>query len=189
MARDTDPIQLLRRVVLKDRAAFERFYDTLSPLVFGLALRMLRDRPEAEELTQDVFYQVWRQAENYSKERGMPEAWLIAMTRSRAIDRLRARRRRPEALRPVTEEGDEALRLASPGNGPAPGDRLLLEELLGGLSGPQHAVIRMAYFEGLTQTEIATRLGEPLGTVKTRVRDGLRQLRRLVEERKKGRTA
>jgi RNA polymerase sigma-70 factor (ECF subfamily) len=144
---------------------------------------MLRERGEAEEVVQDVFLQAWRQAGTYSRDRGTPEAWLITMARSRGIDKLRSRRRRGEMVRPA-EDPDrltEPVALES-ASGPAEA-RATLGGALGDLPAAQRSVLELAYFDGLTQTEIAARLGEPLGTVKTRMRSGLERLRGILAAR------
>jgi RNA polymerase sigma-70 factor (ECF subfamily) len=176
-------VRLLGDIARGDRDAFARFYDLHAGLVHTLALRMLRERGEAEEVVQDVFLQAWRQAWTYSRDRGTPEAWLITMARSRGIDKLRSRRRRGEMVRPA-EDPDrltEPVALES-ASGPAEA-RATLGGALGDLPAAQRSVLELAYFDGLTQTEIAARLGEPLGTVKTRMRSGLERLRGILAAR------
>jgi RNA polymerase sigma-70 factor (ECF subfamily) len=176
-------VRLLGDIARGDREAFARFYDLHAGLVHTLALRMLRERGEAEEVVQDVFLQAWRQAGTYSRDRGTPEAWLITMARSRGIDKLRSRRRRGEMVRPA-EDPDrltEPVALES-ASGPAEA-RATLGGALGDLPAAQRSVLELAYFDGLTQTEIAARLGEPLGTVKTRMRSGLERLRGILAAR------
>jgi RNA polymerase sigma-70 factor (ECF subfamily) len=159
-----------------DRDAFARFYDLHASLVFTFALRLLRDRAEAEEVTQDVFLQAWRQAGEYREERGTPEAWLLTMVRSRGIDKLRSRRRRHEVV-PIVDDPEGAGGGAVASEAAASEARVLAAGALAELSAPQREVLELAYFDGLTQTEIAARLGQPLGTVKTRMRSGLERLR------------
>jgi RNA polymerase sigma-70 factor (ECF subfamily) len=183
-AGSPDPsVRLISEIARGDRDAFARFYDLHAALVHTFALRLVRERGEAEEVVQDVFVQAWRQAESYSPERGTPEAWLITMTRSRGIDKLRSRRRRDEMGRPA----ENPERLAEPvvlesASGAAEA-RATLGGALSDLPVTQRSVLELAYFDGLTQSEIATRLGEPLGTVKTRMRSGLERLRGVLSAR------
>jgi RNA polymerase sigma-70 factor (ECF subfamily) len=177
-------VRLLAAIARGDRDAFARFYDLHAGLVHTFALRILREREEAEEVVQDVFVQVWRQAEAYSRERGTPEAWLVTLARSRGIDKLRSRRRRDEMVRPA----DNPDRLPEPAvlesaTGPAEA-RATLGGALADLPDAQRRVLELAYFDGLTQTEIAAHLGEPLGTVKTRVRSALDRLRAALAARR-----
>ncbi len=173
-----DPsVPLIAAIARGDRDAFARFYDLHAALVHTFALRILRERGEAEEVVQDVFLQVWRQAEGYSTDRGTPEAWLITMTRSRGIDKLRSRRRRDEMVRPA-DNPDRLPEPAVPESAAGPAEaRATLGGALADLPAAQRSVLELAYFDGLTQSEIAVRLGEPLGTVKTRMRSGLERLR------------
>lgn len=169
---------LITRIAAGDRDAFSRFYDLLAPTAFGLIRRVLRDPEAAAEVLQEVFWQVWREAPRYDPKRGSPEAWLVMRAKTRAIDRLRSTRRRDRTfVAPVDES------VAQSNDGPAENpavvaeDRGLVQTALAQLPEPQRRVIELAFFEGLTQSEIATRLGEPLGTVKTRARLGLERLR------------
>ena len=172
-----DSIYLLQQVAGGDREAFGRFYDRYATLAFTFALRLLGSPSDAEDLLQEIFLQVWRQAQSYNPERGTPEAWLIMMTRSRALDKLRSRRRR--AITVVTP--DEPARVEQVAQVERPTQaaeaKLTLQGGLAKLPGPQRVVLELAYFDGMTQTEIAAHLGEPLGTVKTRMRMGLERLR------------
>jgi RNA polymerase sigma-70 factor, ECF subfamily len=172
-----NPIALLQQIAGGDRDAFRRFYDRYASLAFTFALRLLGSRSEADDLLQEVFLQVWRQAQSYSPERGSPEAWLITMTRSRGIDKLRAlRRRRTSPLTPDAPAGvDSGAQVEPPSQ--AAEAKLTVQGMLARLPETQRLVLELAYFDGLTQSEIATRLAEPLGTVKTRMRAGLERLR------------
>jgi RNA polymerase sigma-70 factor, ECF subfamily len=186
MSSDSFPTEesasLIARVARGDREAFSRFYDACAGLAFGVIHRVLRDRAAAEEVLQEVFWQVWREADRYDQRRGSPEAWLLMRARTRAIDKLRSIRRRDKTfVMPV----NEAVARPAAGEGNDPGaaveDRGLVESALAHLSPAQRQVIELAFFEGLTQSEIAARLGEPLGTVKTRVRLGLERLRGVLK--------
>lgn len=182
-----DPVRLIQQIARGDREAFGRFYDHYAPLVFTFAVRLLRDRSAAEDLLQEVFLQVWRQAGSYSQERGSPEAWIITITRSRGIDNLRSIRRRDRRLLPALEpsRADEGGKVES---GAVESEaRLVVPAALAGLPETQRLVLELAYFDGLTQMEIAARLGEPLGTVKTRMRAGLERLRQLLGAKAAGR--
>jgi len=182
MAADSNSaVHLIQRAATQDREAFSQLYDRFSTLVFSLAMRMLRAQSDAEDLLQEVFMQVWRQAGNYSQERGSPEAWIINIARSRAIDKLRSIRRRDKSF-VLT---DDPAGAESPDNvEKAAGDteaRLAMTSALGHLPEAQRRVLELAYFGGLSQTEIADRLKEPLGTVKTRMRAGIQRLRSMLE--------
>jgi RNA polymerase sigma-70 factor (ECF subfamily) len=169
---------LIARIAAGDRDAFSRFYDLLAPTAFGLIRRVLRDPEAAAEVLQEVFWQVWREAPQYDAGRGSPEAWLVMRAKTRAIDRLRSIRRRDRTF--VAPVDDSVARSSEePAENPAvvAEDRSLIQTALAQLPEPQRRVIEMAFFEGLTQSEIAIRLREPLGTVKTRARLGLERLR------------
>jgi RNA polymerase sigma-70 factor, ECF subfamily len=170
---------LLQQMARGSRPAFEHFYDRYSSLVFTFALRLLKDRPTAEDILQEVFMQVWRQAGSYNEERGSPEAWLINLTRSRAIDRLRAIRRREKSF--VANENVESRASHATSDPSQEAEaKLLVHGALAMLPEAQRTALELAYLDGLTQSEIAAQLGEPLGTVKTRMRAGLQKLREFI---------
>ena len=178
MAADSNiAVQLIQRAAAQDREAFSQLYDRFSSLVFSLAMRMLRAESDAEDLLQEVFLQVWRQAASYSQERGSPEAWIVNMARSRAIDKLRAIRRRDKSFvltdDPAGAESPDNVE-STVGESEA---KLAMNSALANLPEAQRRVLELAYFSGLSQTEIAERLKEPLGTVKTRMRAGIQRLR------------
>jgi RNA polymerase sigma-70 factor, ECF subfamily len=168
---------LIGQIAKQDREAFSQLYDRCSSLVFSLAMRMLNARSDAEDLLQEVFVQVWRQAGNYSAERGSPEAWIINIARSRAIDKIRSTRRMERSFvlteDPARAESSDTVESAM---GASEG-RLTMNSALANLPETQRKVLELAYFDGLTQTEIADKLSEPLGTIKTRMRSGIQRLR------------
>jgi RNA polymerase sigma-70 factor (ECF subfamily) len=159
---------LLDRLAGGDHAALGEVYDRYVGLVNGLALRILRNAAEAEEVIQEVFVQIWRQAVRFDPARGSAEAWICTIARTRALDRLRRRTSR-------REDSEEAI----PGAGDMPKtvEALAVQKALASLSDDQRTALELAYWEGLTQSEIALRLGEPLGTVKTRIRTAMIRLR------------
>jgi RNA polymerase sigma-70 factor (ECF subfamily) len=162
---------LLRRLTTGDRKALGEFYDLYAGLVNGLALRILHDRGEAEDVVQEVFVQVWRQATRFDPRRGSPEAWLCTIARTRALDRLRRRTSRRED---ASTAPPEAVAL------PRSDEALAVRKALEGLSADQRRALELAYYEGLTQSEIAERLREPLGTIKTRIRTAMIRLREVL---------
>ena len=171
-------IALIDRIVARDETAVGALYDRHSRLLFGLILRIIRDRSEAEEILQEVFVLVWTRAETYNVSLGPPAAWLVRVARNRAIDRLRAnnvRLRTVEATPlPPPVESPEARAAVSE-------QQSAVARALDSLPADQRRLIEDAYFLGLTQSELAERFGLPLGTVKTRVRTGMMTLRRELQ--------
>jgi len=168
----------LERMARGDQEALAQLYDRYGRLVYSLALRIVRDQRDAEEIVQEVFSQAWRQSGRYSAGRGSVVAWMLTLTRSRAIDRVRGRRARPEATASETALADV------PDNAPAADEQLAwaartaqVRAALDSLPFLQRTAIELAFYEGLTHVEIAERLEQPLGTVKTRIRQGLLKLR------------
>ena len=167
----------------RDQGALSALYDRYRGVVYALALRITRDRGEAEEILADVFLQAWRAAAGFDRMRGSVPGWIFTLCRSRAIDRLRARGRREAAHTAMArEERGSAGGIAEAREGPEEEADLTLKRRLIGtalerLTAPQRAALELAYFEGLSHTEIAARLGEPLGTVKTRIRQALLVMR------------
>ncbi|MGH9936929.1 MAG: sigma-70 family RNA polymerase sigma factor [Blastocatellia bacterium] len=177
-ARDQDLISLVQRVATGDQSALATLYDTTNRLVYGLVLRVLGDVSSAEEVLLDVYTQVWRQAASYDANRGAPLAWLTTIARSRAIDRLRSGwqdQRRKESLDVL---GDTPAGSASPEEMTVASERQkFVREALNLLTPEQREVIELAYYSGLSHSEIAAKLNQPLGTVKTRTRLGMMKLR------------
>ena len=166
------------RMAAGDQTALGEFYDRHGRAVYSLAFRILRDQRDAEEVVQDVFAQAWRESARYNMRRGSVMAWLMTLTRSRAVDRLRGRRSRPESAPgadPRTEITDAAALADEQLAWSVRAD--LVRAALDALPVLQRVAIELAFYEGLTHAEIAARLEEPLGTVKTRIRQGLLKLR------------
>jgi RNA polymerase sigma-70 factor (ECF subfamily) len=173
--------ELMQRLSARDRHAFEGIYDRYGDLVYSTALRVLRDPQLAEDISQEIFVRLWRKPDSYVAERGRFLTWLISVTRNRAVDEVRARSRRqrhetasPEEQErelPASEEIDPAL------NAQLAEQRRIVRAALSELPPEQRQVIELAFFGGLTQREIADRLSQPLGTVKTRIRLGMQKLR------------
>lgn len=172
---------LIERVMAGDESALSAIYDRYSPMLFGLLARILQDRHAAEDLLQDLFLQLWRGAGKFDASRGSLPAWLTVVARNRAISQLRGARNR-ELLE--ENDGDYANIFVSDQNIEDEAARAELARnlttALGTLPAEQRHTLELAYFEGMTQSEIAARTGCPLGTVKTRVRTALQSLRQII---------
>jgi RNA polymerase sigma-70 factor (ECF subfamily) len=164
-----------------DRDAFAAFYDRYASLVYPLILRIVRERADAADVVQEVFWETWRTAASYDPARGTPEAWLLTRARTRAIDRVRAVRRRSETFVASAADDEPEPPPTAADAAERAEDRGLLQGALAQLPDVQREVIELAYLGGLTQTEIAERLRQPLGTVKTRIRLALERLREVVK--------
>ncbi|HRB17887.1 MAG: sigma-70 family RNA polymerase sigma factor [Nitrospira sp.] len=172
---------LLARIAAGDQPALAEFYDASSAKVFGLVMKILADRTVAEEVTMDVYTQVWRRASSYDAERGTPGSWLMTLAKTRAIDRFRSSYLERGRQVPL----DHAAEV--PGDGATPEQysaglerQRLVQEAMASLSAEQRQAIALAYYWGLSQSEIADRLQLPLGTVKTRMRLGMIRLREVL---------
>ena len=178
-----DDEELVSLIGAQDRLALEEFYARYSSPVFSMAMQMLGDAGASEEVTQDAFFNVWRRAASYRSDRGKVSTWLFSIAHHRVIDETRRRRRHEESQSPhdvqlLAEQADEA------------GDpsgfvikqmrRSKIKEALSSLRPEQRDVVVFAYYGGLTQSEIAEKLDQPLGTVKTRMRLGLRALKEVM---------
>lgn len=189
-ATSTAPVpdhHLVGRMSEGEDAALGELYDRYGKTLYALALAIVREPADAEEVVVDAFGQAWRQAGAFDPLRGSVGAWLATIARSRALDTVRARGRRARAHERAAQLSDEGIAtpVAALGPDPARGAergeaRRLVAEALAGLPEPQRVAIHLAYFEGLSQSEIAARLAEPLGTVKTRMRAGMEKLRGLL---------
>jgi RNA polymerase sigma-70 factor (ECF subfamily) len=179
--RDQDWAALIKRVADGDSSALTTLYDSTSRLVFGLILRVVTDRSSAEEVLLDVYTQVWRQASTYDAKRGAPLAWLMMIARTRGIDRLRSGKHEHQHKESLDSIGEVTASTASPEADTVMAERRqLVRSALETLSAEQREVIELAYYSGLSHSEIALRLGQPLGTVKTRTRLGMMKLRDML---------
>jgi RNA polymerase sigma-70 factor (ECF subfamily) len=169
--------ELLTLVARGDQVAFETVYDRVAPAVFGLVLRVLRDTAQSEEVAQEALLEVWRTAGRFDPARGQALAWVLTIAHRRAVDRVRSERA-------AAEREARAASAASP----PPADEVAetvessleaerVRHCLDGLTGAQRESITLAYYSGLSYPQVASKLGLALGTVKTRIRDGLRRLR------------
>jgi len=168
--------QLVTAMACGEQGALGELYDISGGLVNGVALRMLGNAQDSEEVVLDVFMKAWRNASAYSAERGTVTGWLVMMTRSVALDRIRSRKAQPQAME------FDGLELVETNGGPEVATaqnewRRKVGEAMAGLSAEQRQVLELAFFSGLSHSELAKRLELPLGTVKTRIRLGLRRLR------------
>ncbi len=185
-AGETSDEQLMQRISGGDREAIRLLYERHGRLVYSCALQVIPDDAVAEEICQDTFVRVWERAGTYRADRGKVATWLARIARNRAIDVLRARRARGMvALAPV----DESIS-APPGSGADPGERLWqslrdeqVREAVASLPPEQRRALTLAFFHGYTHVQISGILGEPLGTVKTRIRDAMIKLRARLGER------
>ncbi len=178
--------QLIERVAQQDRHAFELLYDRYASTVFGLALKTLGDRQIAEEAVQEIFWRVWQRAASFDRNRTFAP-WLFGIAHNYCIDELRRRRARPQ---PVYEDDDHPV-LSSIADTTDVSEAALqgeqqriVADALRQLPDEQRQAIELAYFGGLTQQEIAARLGNPLGTIKTRMRLGLQKLRAILQNQR-----
>ena len=183
--RAAEDAACVARLASGDAAAVAALYDRHARAVYSLALRIVGEEADAEDVVQEVFAQVWRTAASYASSRGTVAAWLLTIARSRALDRLRARRARPDLSGPSDEN---VMRdLMAPAVDPvahlsADEEARRVRMALARLPLLQRLAIELAYFEGLSQREIAERLEQPLGSVKTRIRMGLMRLRDALQE-------
>jgi len=177
-----DEEALLRRVARKDERAFRAIYDRYARSVYSLALGLLRDSTRAEEVTQEVFLAIWRGAAGFDADRGRARTWILSLAHHRTVDAIRRQRLRDtEPLDPAlpapSDAADDAIRGV---------ESARVRDALARLSPVQREAIGLAYYGGYTQEEIARRVGVPLGTVKTRMRDGLLRLRDMLESARPG---
>jgi RNA polymerase sigma-70 factor (ECF subfamily) len=172
----------IRRCASRDESALAALYDESSPLVYTIAMRILRDDADASELVVDVYREVWEAAARFSEQRGSAASWIIVLARSRAMDRRRFLGARKRSAGVVEELHDVRSLQPSPESAAiASQDRRMVARALGQIPPEQRLVLELAFFAGLTHSEIAERLGDPLGTVKTRIRLAVGRLRELLK--------
>jgi RNA polymerase sigma-70 factor (ECF subfamily) len=176
--------ELLQAIAERDEHALALLYDRYRLILFGLTMRILNSRPEAEDVLQEVLLQVWRRASDFDPLRGKPFTWLVTIARSRAIDRLRQLGARDRLSESAAREAPDEMSDAS-ADALHSEQRQIVKRALAELPEEQRQVLLLAYYDGLTQAEIATKLATPLGTVKTRMRAGMMKLRGLLKDRMK----
>lgn len=183
LTREALDQDMLAKSAAGDQSAFASLYDRLSGPLYSLAAKMLGDASEAQDVLQDVFVQIWRRAASYDSQQSSVFSWAMLITRSRVIDRLRARGRRlrmvqPEENESATDEASVAETAADTVNKNDEAQRVRIN--LNKLPAEQREAIELAFFSDLTHGEIATQLGQPLGTIKARIRRGLLKLRERI---------
>ena len=181
----TNEIELLQNVARGDRRAFEEIYDLFSGVLFSTALRVLNNREATEDVIQDVFIQIWEKAPLYDSTRGKPLTWAMTLTRNKAIDRLRSLQRRARLHEDAGKEAESAEQFDSHNaldDVESTERGGIVRAALEKLNKEQRQALEMAFFGSLTHTEIADRLGEPVGTVKARIRRGMMRLREALKD-------
>ena len=184
MPAPADLQQLLARTALGDRAAFRQLYEASAPRLLGVAMRLLNRRDQAEDVLQETFVSVWHQAGTYTAAASAPMTWLTAIVRNRALDLLRGENRHPtEALDETEDSPRHQLRDDRPdplGLLEQAADALSIRGCMDAIEGPQRQCLALAYYHGLSHSELAGHLGSPLGSVKVWLRRGLERLRRCL---------
>ena len=184
-AQDLAP--LVARVALGDRAAFRQLYDATAPSLLGVALRIVRERSRAEDVLQDAFVNVWHRAGSYREAAGAPLSWLTAIVRNRALDALRSESRHPvdsltddeDGMADIEDDRPDPLGLLTQA-----ADALAIRACLETIDGSQRQCLALAYYHGLSHSEMASHLGSPIGSVKVWLRRGLEKIRRCLERAK-----
>lgn len=170
---------ILARIAAGDLESFGEFYDQYAPRVWGLLVRILGKTSDAEDVLQEVFWQVWKRAAHYDPERATPLAWLFMIARSRALDLLR-RKSLPSAS---TTDIDPSIELNPADSLEQHEQHLGIQEALARLPEDQRSAIQLAFYNGLTHEQVAERQQVPLGTAKTRIRLGIQRLRQILQKR------
>jgi RNA polymerase sigma-70 factor (ECF subfamily) len=178
---EVSDVELLHAVARGDEGALARLYDAYRVILFGLLVRILNSREEAEDILQEVFVQVWRRARDFDETRGRPFTWLVTLARSRAIDRLRQLGARQRLAMGAALEQEQTENFSDALTDSVRAEQqAVVRKALAELPEEQRTTLLLAYFDGLTQSEIAAKLNAPLGTIKTRMRSGMIKLRALL---------
>ncbi|MBP6786225.1 MAG: sigma-70 family RNA polymerase sigma factor [Candidatus Promineofilum sp.] len=184
---DISDEELMNLITRRDTAAFEHLYDRYAPVILGTVVKIVQNRAEGEEILQEAFWRVWNQAEAFDAEKGAFRGWVFSIARRLALDLLRRRTVRPQAARNESEERRFDQEPAPDVSVPDAAEQAIAAAQLRGalthLSAEQYQVLELAYFKGLTRQEIARTTGLPLGTVHTRARLGLQNLRSILDDR------
>lgn len=181
-----EEIELISRIKNRDEQALELFYDKYNKLLFSLVLSIVKRREEAEDVLQELFTKIWEKAHTYNEKQGSVYSWVVTMSRNKAIDRIRSRRYK-SAMKEATDNESPYDHIESEVQNPL--DQTILneragyvQEALNSIPKEQRQVIMVAYFQGMTQSEISVELDLPLGTVKSRMRDGMMKLKNILQD-------
>lgn len=172
-----DLVDLLRRCGRADEGAFAQLYDAVSSRVYGLAVRVVRDPAQAEEVTQECFLEIWRQAGRFDPDKGSPLSWLLTITHRKAVDRVRSAEAATRRDTSYHQQNQPVAHDATAEAAQASIEAHRVRQALASLTPVQREALELAYFGGYTHTEVASMLDLPVGTAKTRIRDGLIRLR------------
>jgi RNA polymerase sigma-70 factor (ECF subfamily) len=176
----TDLSTLMALVAIGDQSAFAKLYDELAPAVYGVARRVVRDRDHADEVTQEVFVELWRKAARFDPSRGGLRAWVVTMARRRAVDRVRSEQSLRDREHRHGDDHQRALDTTADAVIDSL-DRDRARHAMSELPDVQRQALELAFYDGLTHVEVAEKLGVALGTAKTRIRDGVIRLRTRME--------
>lgn len=181
-----DEVDLIKRIKNRDEQALELFYDKYNKLIFSLVLSIVKRREEAEDVLQELFTKIWEKAHTYNENQGSVYSWVVTMSRNKAIDRIRSRRYKSEQKESTNSESpyeDFEADVQNPLEQTILNERAgYVKEALNSIPKEQRQVIMVAYFQGMTQSEISVELDLPLGTVKSRMRDGMMKLKNILQD-------
>jgi RNA polymerase sigma-70 factor, ECF subfamily len=178
---DIEDGQLIQRMASKDASALDSFYARYRRLAFSLIFRIVGNRPDAEDVLTDVFWQLWLQSSRYDSSRGKPVAWLLTIARTRAIDSLRSSSRQQTKTEALNPERNPSPDTTEPDLFVMADTRKAVQDALQTLPEQQRILLEMAYFQGMSHSEIASAVDQPLGTVKDRIRTGMMHLRKRLK--------